>query len=143
LSLHLLFAHCSHALRDLRSFPTRRSSDLPEQLERTVDELLANVRVAVAEENARWGRWLIDADIYLVGDRPSGTQSVDSPLVQAAYAAATVLPHTEPALNDTPGSTDSNLPISLGVPSVTLSRGGRSSASHAPEESWDPANAWR
>lgn len=120
---------------------TRSAS--PEQLERTVDELLANVRVAVAEENARWGRWVIDADIYLVGDRPSGTQSVDSPLVQAAYAAATVLPHTEPDLNDTPGSTDANLPISLGVPSVTLSRGGRSSASHAPEESWDPANAWR
>ncbi|WP_324668837.1 M20/M25/M40 family metallo-hydrolase [Geochorda subterranea] len=115
----------------------------PEQLERTVAEILAHVQVAVAEENARWGRWVIDVDPYLVGDRPSGTQSVESPMVQAAFAAATLLPHSEPALSDSPSSTDSNLPISLGVPAITVNGGGRSRGSHSPEESWDPANAWR
>lgn len=121
---------------------TDNRSASPEQLQRTVDEVLALVRVAVAEENARAGQWVIDVQPHLVGDRPSGTQSVDSPMVQAAFASATVLPHSEPALGHTPGSTDSNVPISLGVPAVTIGSGGLGRDAHAPHESWDPVDAW-
>jgi hypothetical protein len=31
-------------------------------------------------------------------------------------------------------STDSNIPMSLGIPSITIDGGGRGGASHAPEE---------
>jgi hypothetical protein len=33
-------------------------------------------------------------------------------------------------------STDANHPLSIGVPAITLSRGGVSANSHAPNESW-------
>jgi hypothetical protein len=39
-------------------------------------------------------------------------------------------------------STDSNIPISLGVPAVTLGRGGASGAGHAPEEFWINRDAY-
>ena len=37
-------------------------------------------------------------------------------------------------------STDANLPISKGVPAVTMSRGGLSGDSHAPTEWWQNEN---
>lgn len=33
-------------------------------------------------------------------------------------------------------STDANYPISIGVPAITMSRGGISEDSHSPAESW-------
>ena len=33
-------------------------------------------------------------------------------------------------------STDANLPISLGIPAITVSRGGRSGNAHSPDEWW-------
>src|SRR5690606_27627677 len=53
----------------------------PQQLDRTVRELLANVELGVAEENARWDRWEVEVDTVLIGDRPSGVQSAGSPVV--------------------------------------------------------------
>lgn len=120
---------------------TRSAS--PEQLEKTVDELIARVKLGVAEENARWGRWEVTVNPVLIGDRPSGTQPVDSPLVQAAIAAATVLPHSIPAANAEPVSTDANIALYLGVPAATLARGGVNAGAHTPQESWDPRGAWK
>lgn len=119
-----------------------RSAD-PQQLERTVQELLARVQLGVAEENARWGRWEVSVEAVLIGDRPSGQQSPDSPLVQAAVAAARALGHSVPVLIDEPVSTDSNVALSLGVPAATVGRGGINYAIHTPAESWDPRGAWR
>ena len=39
-------------------------------------------------------------------------------------------------------STDSNLPISLGIPAVTLGSGGVGGGSHGPGEWFSPVNAW-
>ena len=39
-------------------------------------------------------------------------------------------------------STDSNLPISLGIPAVTLGSGGVGGGSHGPSEWFSPINAW-
>ena len=38
-------------------------------------------------------------------------------------------------------STDANLPLSLGIPAVTMSRGGISGDSHAPTEWWENVDA--
>ncbi len=40
-------------------------------------------------------------------------------------------------------STDSNTPIALGVPAVTLGGGGIGGAAHAPLERYSPLNKWR
>ena len=39
-------------------------------------------------------------------------------------------------------STDSNLPISLGIPAATLGGGGAGGASHSPGEWFDPAGSY-
>ena len=39
-------------------------------------------------------------------------------------------------------STDSNVPIALGVPAVTIGRGGMSANGHAPDEYWIDEDAY-
>jgi acetylornithine deacetylase/succinyl-diaminopimelate desuccinylase-like protein len=40
-------------------------------------------------------------------------------------------------------STDSNFPISLGIPAITLGRGGTSDNHHSLTEWFEPADAWK
>lgn len=68
-----------------------------------------------------------------VGDRPSGEIPPDTPLVQRAMAATAHLGGT-PSLARS--STDSNVPISLGVPAVTVGRGGVGDGAHSLDEWW-------
>lgn len=98
------------------------------------------IQSAVAEENARWSSEGITVDIKLVGDRPAGQQSLNSPIIQAAALAVRTL-GLEPILEQ-PGSTDSNAPISLGVPAVTVGRGGLNGNMHSTEEWFDPKDAF-
>ena len=90
------------------------------------------VRRAVTEMNAnrRSGPALTVA-IEMIGDRPSGETDEDDPLVQRAIAATELL-GLEPALGRS--STDSNIPISLGVPAVTIGGGGSGGGAHSPGE---------
>ena len=53
--------------------------------------------------------------------RPAGYQAPDTPLVQIAMAADARLGIQSKLAS---GSTDSNIPLSLGVPSVTIDGGG-------------------
>jgi tripeptide aminopeptidase len=69
--------------------------------------------------------------IEVIGDRPSGSVAEDAPLVTAA-AAATRAVGARPEL--VASSTDSNVPMALGVPAVTLGAGGESGGIHTPEE---------
>ncbi len=95
---------------------------------------------AVAEENARWGSDKIGVDIKLVGDRPAGVQPPDAPIMQAAVLATRAV-GLEPVLEEA-ASTDSNLPISLGIPASTIGRGGKGGGQHALGEWFDPTNAY-
>jgi acetylornithine deacetylase/succinyl-diaminopimelate desuccinylase-like protein len=69
----------------------------------------------------------------LVGDRPSGTTAAATPLVQRAIAATRFFGLT-PQLDES--STDANVPISRGIPAITIGRGGISMNAHSPEEYW-------
>ena len=40
-------------------------------------------------------------------------------------------------------STDANIPISLGIPAITVDGGGRGRGSHALDESFDQTNSWQ
>ena len=96
---------------------------------------------AVIEENARWGR---RREVYvekkLVGDRPAGQVPATAPIVVAAVAASRAV--EMPFSLDT-GSTDSNYPISLGIPAITLDGGGSSENTHSLEEHFDSASSWK
>lgn len=71
----------------------------------------------------------------LIGERPSGETTADSPLVELAIETTRTL-GVEPRLDQS--STDSNLPISLGIPAITLGAGGTSGCSHTLDEWYDP-----
>jgi len=95
------------------------------------------MRDAVDEENARRraGDPLLKLRLNLTGERPTGETPVDSPLVEIALEATKILGF-EPRLDQS--STDSNLPISMGIPAITLGAGGTSGASHTLDEWYDP-----
>ncbi len=98
------------------------------------------VKKAAAEENTRWGSDKITVDIKLVGNRPAGTQPSDAVIVQTSWAATNAV-GLSPKLKGA-SSTDTNQPLSLGIPAVTLASGGTEQGNHSVSESWDPANAW-
>ncbi|MFT4796883.1 MAG: acetylornithine deacetylase/succinyl-diaminopimelate desuccinylase-like protein [Candidatus Azotimanducaceae bacterium] len=96
--------------------------------------LQASVQQALREENA--GRSIgpeLTVDVKRVGTRPAAAGNSETPLVQKSMAATRAF-NIEPELRIS--STDANLPISKGIPAVTMSRGGRGGKAHSPEEWW-------
>lgn len=92
------------------------------------------VREALKEENeGRLDGPALTVDIKRVGTRPAAMSDPDSPLVQRTMAATAAL-GLQPELKIS--STDANLPLSIGVPAVTISRGGKSSGAHSLDEWW-------
>lgn len=77
----------------------------------------------------------LEVKVDLIGERPSGETPADSPLVEVAIEATRIL-GIEPRLDQS--STDSNFPISIGIPAITLGAGGASGASHTLAEWFDP-----
>jgi tripeptide aminopeptidase len=116
-----------------------RSNNIKELLDLEA-RLLDIVKKATDEETTRWGGDKITVQIKLVGDRPAGIQPTDSPCVQAAWASTQAIGQ-KPVL-DEPSSTDSNLPISLGIPAVTIGGGGKDDNNHSPSEWFDPTDAY-
>lgn len=100
-----------------------------------IDEIFQkSVMKALNEENElrRQGPELT-VDIEMIGDRPSGEIDSEAPLVQRAMSSTRFF-DAEPRLARS--STDSNIPISLNVPAVTIGRGGDGGNSHSLNEWW-------
>ncbi|MGH9349199.1 MAG: M20/M25/M40 family metallo-hydrolase [Vicinamibacterales bacterium] len=99
------------------------------------------VDTALAEENERWNhKGRLTVDKQLVGDRPAGQTPAGAPIVEAAVSVTKAL--GLPVAFDE-GSTDSNIPMSLGIPAVTIDGGGRGTGAHALGESFDTTNSWQ
>jgi acetylornithine deacetylase/succinyl-diaminopimelate desuccinylase-like protein len=104
-----------------------------------IDKIDAILHQAVAEalEEENEGRTEGDAltvDVARVGTRPAAKGNLGSPIVQRSVAATQSF-GVEPTLRIS--STDANLPISKGIPAVTMSRGGVGGDAHAPSEWWE------
>ena len=69
--------------------------------------------------------------IDTIGIRPTGAQSDTAHIVRVAVEAGRVLGFTAPT---GASSTDANLPISIGVPAISIDGGGRGSGSHSLAE---------
>jgi tripeptide aminopeptidase len=95
----------------------------------------ALVAEAVAAENAArsTANGAITVDVKLIGDRPSGTTSPDTP--ELRRLAATMRAFDKVPVWET-SSTDANLPISLGIPAFSLARnsGGKGGRGHSLDE---------
>ena len=115
-----------------------RSVD-PIQIERLENGLRGSVAQALDEQNrTRTSGDALVADFELIGDRPSGIVERETPLVGWAFAATRFL-GLQPQLGV--ASTDANLAISIGIPAVTLGRGGQSGGAHSPDEWWAARDA--
>jgi acetylornithine deacetylase/succinyl-diaminopimelate desuccinylase-like protein len=117
-----------------------RSSD-PAALKALDARFQAALRQAVLEESRRWvngGDVTLSAE--LVGVRPAGQTPKDSPIVQSALAVNRALQMPE---NLREGSTDSNIPMSLGIPAITIGGGGVGTGAHSLNESFDSRDSWR
>lgn len=105
-------------------------------------KVLDIVKSACEKENRRWNHPTekIELKIELLSHRPCGTQNVSDPIVQAGIAAYKhfgITPYITPG-----NSTDSNIPISRGIPALTVSRGGIQLDGHTVNERFDPTDAY-
>lgn len=94
---------------------------------------------AVAEENARWNNGEISVNFRLIGDRPVGSTATSNSLVQVAALAYEAV--GSPIQELRTSSTDSNIPMSIGIPAITIGGGGNSGGAHSPEEWYSPENS--
>ncbi len=109
-------------------------SESPQSLA-TIDAALhAAMQRALGEENGLRRRGdPLTVDLDMIGDRPSGEMDPKAPLVQRAIATTL---HFGAEADLGRSSTNSNIPISLGVPAVTIGRGGVGGENHSPGEWW-------
>ena len=108
---------------DLRSINPANLDDLDNHLKMAVMDAVADFRV--------------ECKVEKMGERPSGKTPVTEPVVQAALEATRRF-GVEPQLDI--GSTDANIPMSLGIPAVAIGAGGAAGDVHTPGEWFDPTN---
>jgi len=110
------------------------------ELAKLETQFLAIVPKAVAAENAarstKPGK--ISAELKPIGDRPAGHTDPNADIVRFAEAAF----HSE-GINVKKGtsSTDSNIPMSLGIPAITMGHIAEGGRAHSPDEWIDTAKA--
>jgi acetylornithine deacetylase/succinyl-diaminopimelate desuccinylase-like protein len=101
----------------------------------------ASIRGALEEENGRRrGHDPLTVSIEPVGNRPAGQSATDSRIVETTIATLKAL---SLPVRLAEGSTDANLPMSLGVPSIAIGGGGIGRDVHSPRESFDTTDSWR
>ncbi|MBT8396286.1 MAG: M20/M25/M40 family metallo-hydrolase [Gemmatimonadetes bacterium] len=109
-------------------------SESPSSLDSISAAFRRAAQVAAAEEDrfARDGS-SIELEVEQIGLRPSGEVDPSTPLVQRAMAVTRSFGES-PYLSRS--STNSNIPISLGIPAITIGRGGAGGENHSPGEWW-------
>jgi tripeptide aminopeptidase len=94
------------------------------------------IREALREEIARWpnSKVPLTMTVDTIGIRPAGSQPDSARIVRVAVETAKTLgfPITPNA-----SSTDSNVPIGLGIPAITLDAAGRGKGAHSLSESYE------
>ncbi len=111
-------------------------SESPEALATLDQKFHAALDSALAAERNRWSGSSAPLAMVMdtIGIRPTGAQSDSARIVRVAVNAGKALgfsPRTGAS------STDSNIPISLGIPAITIDGGGSSRGAHSPDEWYD------
>jgi tripeptide aminopeptidase len=117
---------------DLRSVEAEQLVRLEVELHRAVEEavLVANERMGSNKAGLEPVQFLIER----IGDRPAGRLSDNSLLLEALHAVDRHLGiRTEPRV----ASTDANIPLSLGIPALSIGAGGDGGGIHTRGEWYD------
>src|SRR5581483_6843725 len=96
-------------------------------------KVLHAIHAALDAENARWtgpraSAAKLSVVIDTIGIRPTGAQADNATIVQTAMNAAKALGFTT---QTSASSTDSNIPISMSIPAITIGGGGRAEGAHS------------
>ncbi len=119
---------------DLRSSNPAALSALDAGLHTALDS-------ALAEENGRAGnRGRLTIEKERVGNRPGGSNTPDAAIVTRALSVTRALGFRTDVDE---GSTDANVPISLGIPAITIGGGGSAQGTHSPKETFDTTDSWQ
>lgn len=114
---------------DLRSTDTERLEELSRQVEGAFRNVVEKRNRGTASEDAA------HFSIEPIGERPSGELPSNSPLLSSLRAVDRHLGlRSELRL----GSTDANLPLSLGIPALAIGSGGSGGGVHTLDEWYDP-----
>lgn len=115
-------------------------SESNEDLIALEQQFLAKVNEALAAENKfrQAGGSKLTVDLEMIGDRPSGITPANDPLITSAQWATRAVGLT-PRLKSE--STDANVPVSLGIPAMSIGSGGSGGDMHSPSEWYDPTDA--
>ncbi len=111
---------------DMRSASAERLKQI-DQIFRT------SMQQAVKKYNAAGVRDKVTLELVPIGDRPSGELPIETPLIQRAVAVSNFFGAKTKL---TRGSTNANIPISMGIPAVTIGRGGKGGGAHSLGEWW-------
>ncbi|MGD0941340.1 MAG: M20/M25/M40 family metallo-hydrolase [Terracidiphilus sp.] len=120
----------SQASVDFRSTSPEQLLLLEVALHRAVEDAVEhwNAQATLATRNARG---LLTFKIDKIGDRPAAQLPADSPLIEALSA---VDRHLGLRTDRRLGSTDANIPLSLGVPALSMGAGGEGGGAHTMAE---------
>ena len=115
---------------DFRSTDAEQLLRLEVALHRAVEDAVEHWNSEVKQPSAR-ARGLMAFSIDKIGDRPAAQLPVDSPLLEALRA---VDRHFGLRTDLRLGSTDANIPLSLGVPALSMGAGGDGGGAHTLAE---------
>ncbi|MGA2633884.1 MAG: M20/M25/M40 family metallo-hydrolase [Terracidiphilus sp.] len=115
---------------DFRSTSAEQLTRLEVALHRAVEDSVQRTNAAVKAETAQ-SRGLLSFSIVKIGDRPAAQLPVDSQLFEGLRA---VDRHLGLRSDFRLGSTDANIPLSLGVPALSLGAGGDGGGAHTQAE---------
>ncbi len=116
---------------DMRSVSPERLDKIDKIFKSTMNRALEDYNKGVKKGAP------LTLELVPIGFRPSGEIAATEALEQRAMAATEFF-DVEPRL--TRGSTNSNIPISLGIPAITLGRGGAGGNAHSLDEWWMNVN---
>ncbi|MEO5763171.1 MAG: M20/M25/M40 family metallo-hydrolase [Vicinamibacteria bacterium] len=103
-------------------------------------KFLAAADAAAAAENKRWGNGTITVEKKSVGIRPPGaTPNTD----YAVIAATSITKAMGFPVEWSQGSSDANVPMSLGISAITIDGGGEGKDGHALTEAFNPTDSWK
>jgi len=119
-----------------------RSND-PEELEKLDAKVRMCLENAVNAENYRWQHPTEKVELVLnrIGTRPAASIDKNHPLLECSMAAAEALGYER--RYDAPGSTDANIPLSLGIPATAVGKGGEGGGAHTTGEWFKPVEEHR
>jgi di/tripeptidase len=119
----------------------RAKVDLRSEKADRIDEMASLLAVAVAQaaeaENSRATGGRVSARLKEIGSRPGGELSEGAPILTSLLAVDAFL-GIRSRLDCS--STDANIPLSMGLPAVSIGAGGQGGGAHTSAEWFHPEN---